>query len=261
MLLLTGTSDLIQVVTGQAVTTDVHASWVDNASGTITPGRTNTAISGATTTTVVGSPGASTQRNVQTLVVRNKHASSSVTITVQHTDGVTPVELVKLTLATGEELQYIDGSGWAVLDTNGALKVTEAGAIATQADMESGSSLTSFVTPGRQHFHPSAAKCWLVCGVAGNILGSYNITSIADTGTGVVTITIATDFSGTTYACVAQVQATATTWAVANARECHIRSATIAVGSIALDCIDNTGTTNLVKDPTTWHMAAFGDHA
>src|SRR3990167_6601642 len=234
MLLLTGTSDLIQVVTGQAVTTDVHASWVDNASGTITPGRTNTAISGATTTTVVGSPGASTQRNVQTLVVRNKHASSSVTITVQHTDGVTPVELVKLTLAAGEELQYIDGSGWAVLDTNGALKVTEAGAIATQADMESGSSLTSFVTPG-----------------------SHNITSIADTGTGVVTITIATDFSGTTYACVAQVQATATTSAVANARECHIRSATIAVGSVALDCIDNTGTTNLVKDPTTWHMAAF----
>jgi len=44
MLLLTSTSDLVQVVTGQAVTTDVHASWVDNASGTITPGRTNTAI-------------------------------------------------------------------------------------------------------------------------------------------------------------------------------------------------------------------------
>jgi len=87
MLLLTSTSDLVQVVTAQAVTTDVHASWVDNAAGTITPGRTNTAISGATTTTVVASPGASTQRNLQTLVVRNKHASSSVTVTVQHFDG------------------------------------------------------------------------------------------------------------------------------------------------------------------------------
>jgi len=52
MLILSSTSDIIRVVTSAAADVDVHASWVDNASGTITPGRTNTApITTATTTT------------------------------------------------------------------------------------------------------------------------------------------------------------------------------------------------------------------
>ena len=121
MILLTSGSDLLQVVTGDAVTVDVHASWVDNAAGTITPGRTNTAISTAATTTVVGSPGASTQRNVQTLNVRNKHASSTCDVTIQHTDGSTAVELIKYVLAAGQQLQYIDGEGWKVIDASGQI--------------------------------------------------------------------------------------------------------------------------------------------
>ena len=117
------------------------------------------------------------------------------------------------------------------------------------------------VTPGRQHFHPSACKAWLVAGITGNILASYNITSLADTGTGILTVTIATDFSSVNYACQVSVEATATTWTVANARECHVRSATQAAGVVAVDCIDNTATTNLVKDPTKWHLSMFGDFA
>lgn len=57
MLLLTSTSDILRVTTGTATTTiEIHASYIDNASGTITPGRTNTRITTATTTTVVASP-------------------------------------------------------------------------------------------------------------------------------------------------------------------------------------------------------------
>src|SRR5216683_1091785 len=94
MLLLTSTSDLIQVITGSSGTINVHASWMDNLSGTITPGRTNTAtISGAATTTVVGSPASSTQRNVKQLSVHNSHASTSNLITIQHTDG-TNIEIL-----------------------------------------------------------------------------------------------------------------------------------------------------------------------
>ena len=38
MILLTSTSDILRVVTGAAVSTlTVHASYVDNSSGTITP--------------------------------------------------------------------------------------------------------------------------------------------------------------------------------------------------------------------------------
>jgi hypothetical protein len=122
MLLLTGTSDLLQAVTGAAVTVDVHADWMDLVAGTPTPGRTNTAISTATTTTVVGSPAASVQRNVQALSVRNKHASTACPVTVQHFDGTTTVELIKVTLAAGERLQYEDGSGWTVLDAVGNIR-------------------------------------------------------------------------------------------------------------------------------------------
>jgi hypothetical protein len=72
--------------------------------------------------------------------------------------------------------------------------------VAAQADQETATSTTTVVTPGRQHFHPSASKCWLKCDHAGNVNASYNITSITDTGPGVVTVTIATDFSSAHYA-------------------------------------------------------------
>ena len=112
MLLLVSTSDKIQIVTGEAVTVDVHASYVDYSGSGVTPGRANTAISAATTTDVVAAPGASTQRNVKALLIRNKHASSSVAVTVQHTDGTTTAELYKATLMPGETLQFLDGVGF-----------------------------------------------------------------------------------------------------------------------------------------------------
>jgi hypothetical protein len=75
---------------------------------------------------------------------------------------------------------------------------------ATAAEQETGTSTTVFVSPGVQHRHQSAAKAWLTCDAAGNLsTPSYNITSITDTNTGIVDITIATDFSGGTYTAVA----------------------------------------------------------
>jgi hypothetical protein len=127
VLLLTSTSDKLQVVTSAAVTTDVHASWVDYSAGTITPGRTNSAIATATTNDVVAAPAASTQRNIKHLSVRNKHASTSQDVTVKHTDGTTVVELFKCTLAAGEELVFNDGTGFMVFTAVGALKTADQG--------------------------------------------------------------------------------------------------------------------------------------
>lgn len=73
---------------------------------------------------------------------------------------------------------------------------------ATQAQQETGTILTASVTPGRQHFHPSACKAWGDIASTPAINTSYNITSVADAGTGLTTVTIATDFSGTSYAIV-----------------------------------------------------------
>lgn len=115
MFLLTSTSDLVKVVTGSATNVDVHASWVDNNAGVITPGRTNTAITTATTTTVVASPGASVQRNLKTITISNKDAALSNLITVQHTDGTTNVQLTAITLQAGQTLMYESEQGWFII--------------------------------------------------------------------------------------------------------------------------------------------------
>lgn len=113
MLLLTSTSDILRVVTGSAADVDVHASWVDNAAGTITPGRTNTApITTATTTTVVASPASSTQRNVKALYIHNTHASTSTVVTVQHFDGTTSIDLMNCTLLPDEHLNMNEDGIW-----------------------------------------------------------------------------------------------------------------------------------------------------
>jgi hypothetical protein len=65
----------------------------------------------ATTTDVVAAPAASTQRNVQTLVVRNKDTISA-TVTIKHTDGATPVELFAGVLLPSEQVLFIDGAGF-----------------------------------------------------------------------------------------------------------------------------------------------------
>lgn len=70
---------------------------------------------------------------------------------------------------------------------------------ATQAQQETGTAVTAPVTPGRQQFHPSATKFWLNATNSGGINASYNVASITDGGTGLVTVTYTTAFSGTSY--------------------------------------------------------------
>jgi hypothetical protein len=127
MLLLTSTSDKIQVITGSAVVAmKVQAAFADydptqNPPST-NPGRTNTSISGAATTDVVAAPGANIIRNVKWLSIYNAHATSSNAITVQHTDGTTVSILTKYTLLPGETLYYVEAGYFAVLDIAGTRK-------------------------------------------------------------------------------------------------------------------------------------------
>lgn len=122
MLLLTSTSDIIRVVTSAVADIRVHASWLDNASGTITPGRTNTAsIATATTTTVVAAPAASTQRNVKHLNIENNHASASSQVTVEHFDGTTAEPLMGVTLLAGETLVFNAEGTWEHHDAQGGV--------------------------------------------------------------------------------------------------------------------------------------------
>jgi hypothetical protein len=115
MLILSSTSDKLQLSTQAAGTIDVHASWMDNAAGAVGPGRTNTpTISTATTVDIVSPPAASTQRNVKTLHVRNRGAAAN-TVTVLHTDGTTAVTLYSVPLQPGYTLEYVDEIGFAIV--------------------------------------------------------------------------------------------------------------------------------------------------
>lgn len=175
MLLLTSTSDLVQLITTAAVATHVQASWVDNNAGAITPGRTNTIISTAATTTVVGSPGASTQRALKLLVVRAVGGTQGVTL--QHTDGTNVVTLMNLSLATGECLVF-DEAGMQVLDALGAVKQTTSVGVGRLIKS------TTYITGSGNHTTDSKATMVRVRLVGGGGGGGGTSTTAANAAVG-----------------------------------------------------------------------------
>lgn len=126
---------------------------------------------------------------------------------------------------------------------------------ATQAEQEAGTDVTVGTTPGRQHFHPSAVKCWgKFTANSTTIEASYNITSVADTATGRMTVTIATDFSGADWA------------AFANA---EVATFTTTTAIVTLDSAPTAGTcvieacdvANNAFDAVAWFFGGLGDLA
>lgn len=131
---------------------------------------------------------------------------------------------------------------------------TSVSGIATQADQEAASSLLKTVSPGRQQYHPSAAKAWVHFDAAGNLTASYNMTSVTDSGTGNFSPVWATDFSSTAY--------------------CVVATSKVDVSGITTNLIATVSTTNfgaggcnvtfvdinvVLRDPTHGEVIAFGD--
>lgn len=118
-------TDTLQVVTTAAVATDVHVSYEETPNGTqAAPARkraVNTAITTATTTTILAGPSTPTDsswlaRTVKQLDIRNKGASPQ-TVTVRHvgrnaSDAAVTVELISTTLPPGASLHFDHESGW-----------------------------------------------------------------------------------------------------------------------------------------------------
>lgn len=120
--------------------------------------------------------------------------------------------------------------------------------IAGQASMEAGSALTEIVTPGRQQFHPSAAKAWGRANEAGAISASYNMTSVTDTGSGVITWNYSTVFSSVIYGIIVGIHTTAFNGAS--------RVSSIAAGSTEVTTTNYVGS---LADPMSHFIAAYGD--
>lgn len=81
-----------------------------------------------------------------------------------------------------------------------SLTATNLDSVATQAQQETGTSTVTAVVSGRQHYHPSAAKAYVRFTDTGAIVGtSFGVTSVADTGTAIWTVTYSTAFAATTF--------------------------------------------------------------
>lgn len=125
---------------------------------------------------------------------------------------------------------------------------------ASQADMETATSTTAAVTPGRTQYHPGVCKCWAYITVSGgtpSLDASHNVTSITDTSAGNVTVTIATDFSSANYCAVAN--------AVTAGGAAHV--ATVKTGQAAGSFVVRTALTTSGADTDNINIAvaAFGD--
>jgi hypothetical protein len=120
---LVDTDDTVRVVTASGVSTiHMYAAWADITTTALTPGASDAQVTTATTTVLVAAPGASTQRQIKGLSIRNSHASSSNLITVQFYDGATATELIAYTLLAGETLQWGEDENFRVIDASGQVK-------------------------------------------------------------------------------------------------------------------------------------------
>jgi hypothetical protein len=127
--------------------------------------------------------------------------------------------------------------------------------VATQAQQETGTAVDVVVTPGRQHYHPSAAKVVCKFNTAGTIALNVNVTSITDNGTGFWTVNIANDFSSVNYVALATPGSSSGSDALSTMIQVQ------AVGSYSI-VVRNGEFSGDVQDPNNEanvFTAAFGD--
>lgn len=123
---------------------------------------------------------------------------------------------------------------------------------AIQTEMEAASDNTKMVTPANANWHPGVAKAWIKCNYAGAVQASHNITSITDSGTGQVTITIGTDFSSADYAVVC----TNLNW---DARLSHVRTQNAGSLLILTSTFNYTNPPPADADATNLFVVCYGD--
>src|SRR5262245_18810246 len=130
--------------------------------------------------------------------------------------------------------------------------------VATQSEQETGSATDKLVTSGRQHFHPSAAKAWgqiTYSGGTPSLVASYNIASIVDSGTGLVSITFANAMSSNNYV----VMGTLTGVLGTLIKSLHVISK--STGSMNIQTYGASASNNVImaQEDVPFDFAVFGD--
>jgi len=127
--------------------------------------------------------------------------------------------------------------------------------VATQANQETATSTATFVSPGRQQFHPSAAKGWVKAATNGTSAVSFNVSSITDGGVGRVVVNWIVPFSSANYVPLGTAQLS-TSLSAASTLIVQERTDTTA-SACHMDIIDSSGTA--FQDPNYTNIAAWGD--
>lgn len=191
-MILATTSSKVVMTTSSTADTSVSASWSDMTSTTLTGDNDNTLTNSATSTDIIGSPAASTQRQIKNIKVYNYDATDSNTYTIAHTDGTISSVVYRRTLAPYESFEY-DGSKWVAYDANGVPIVITAsitpvlnrrylisGALAETFDRNLCDEVNSAVlSSGRL----SGAAIWLEAGMTISSISFHSATTAAGTPT------------------------------------------------------------------------------
>lgn len=177
-----------------------HDMIIDNAAGTSVRADLNLALqalaSNSSGTSAPGTPYAG-----QFWWDTNTPSTSQWTLNVY--DGTDWIEIGQLDVSGS--VFYATATN-AAQDTNTTQVATTAYVInqgASKAVMEAASTFTRYVSPGRQHSHPSATKAWATFAVSGGVVtigDSWGVASISRISTGVFEVTWSTAFATSTYA-------------------------------------------------------------
>lgn len=122
---------------------------------------------------------------------------------------------------------------------------------ATQAEQETATATDVFVSPGRQQYHPSAAKFWIMNTVtAGSpaVTVAYNVASITDLGVGNFRNNYTTNFSTANYAIVGAANIAGSGY--------FTTISTLATSSSTVLTLDNSAT---AADPSDCYFVGYGD--
>jgi len=127
MIVLSQTTDRLQIILGNVVTTNqlrCISSWRDRTSTTFTADKTVILTNNTTSVNLVSGPSASTQRLIDFVSVYNSDTVTA-TVTIIFNDNGTDYVMLKVLLLPDERIEYTEGRGWRYYASNGSLKADQ----------------------------------------------------------------------------------------------------------------------------------------
>lgn len=180
MIRLDATTRKLQIVLAGAITTNQLPVTVCYSDKTASDYVGGTQVSNTNSTTAVdicASPASSTVRDIDTISVYNNDTVAA-TITIRYNDNSTLYTLFKATLGIGDQLVYVHGSGWSVLDSSGSIKTGDS--ISLGASFLIGALGTNNSTTPNTKYDVSASQVQLRNPSTGGIYVVSNVSTITN---------------------------------------------------------------------------------